>query len=449
MSESESSTRLRVSGRKNRPRAGSIQDALDTIEHDPTHHIAGAMTETSPGSTPSASPNVNLLSNNAKLRYSNEKRRGQDLPGVGVERGQTSGLWHDIKTMRWMREPASSFKLLMIPLVLYVNFELVTRFIVKHPYSNPFAPLLFVSYYLPDSDPDDPRFEKGWLDLAFVAYYVIFFSFVRQSVTIHIIRPLAKSLGIHRESKLDRFAEQGYAVLYFGCFGSLGLYVMSQMPTWWFRTEHFWLEYPHWRMTGLMKSYYLLQGAYWTQQLLVLALRLEKPRKDFTELIVHHLVTIYLVSSSYMVNLTWIGNAIFITMDVSDVFLALSKIFNYLKMNKTKFISFGWFTIVWSYTRHWLNLVILYSVWFEFDLIPQEFRTFDPSIHTYLPSWMRYQIFLPIFLLQLVNLFWYFLIWRILVRAIFAPDLDKVDDDRSDDECDGDDEDDNDDEKSD
>ncbi|KAG8746757.1 hypothetical protein FRC10_003740 [Ceratobasidium sp. 414] len=411
------------------------------------------MLESSPGSTPSTSPNMNSLSN-AKLRYSNEKRRGLDLPGVGAEH-------------------ASSFKLLMIPLVLYGNFELITRLILKRPYANPFAPVLFISYYLPDSASSDPRFDKGWLlnseiqDLVFVAYYVIFFSFVRQSVTIHIIRPFARSLGVSRESKLDRFAEQGYAVLYFGCFGSLGLYIMSQMPTWWFRTEHFWLEYPHWRMTGLMKSYYLLQGAYWTQQLLVLVLGLEKPRKDYTELVIHHLVTIYLVSSSYIVNLTWIGNAVFITMDVSDVFLALSKIFNYLKMNKTKFIAFGWFTIVWSYTRHWLNLVFLYSVWFEFDLIPyavfhvpssptnefyfcrEQYMKLDPSIHAYMPPWLRYQVFLPIFLLQLVNLFWYFLIWRILIRAIFAPDLDKVDDDRSDDECDGDDEGDDDDEKSD
>lgn len=29
---------------------------------------------------------------------------------------------------------------------------------------------------------------------------------------------------------------------------------------------------------------------------------------------------------------------------------------------------------------------------------------------------MKWQIFTPIFLLQLINLFWYFLIWRILFR---------------------------------
>ncbi|QRV82844.1 TLC domain protein [Ceratobasidium sp. AG-Ba] len=332
----------------------------------------------------------------------------------------------------------------MIPLALYSFFELIARHLSKRPFENPFAPLLLISYHLSDSDPSDPRFDKGWLDLAFLSYYVIFFSFVRQFFTIHIIIPMAKSLGIKKRSKLDRFAEQGYAVLYWGTFGLLGVYVMSGMPTWWFRTEHFWLEYPHWRMTGLMKSYYLLQAAYWTQQLLVMVLGLEKPRKDFVELAIHHAVTIYLISASYIVNLTWIGNAVFITMDVSDAFFALAKIFNYLKMNKTKIVLFAWFTVVWSYLRHWINIMIMYSVWFEFDLIPEQSKTLDVENHAYMPQWAKPFIFFPLFLLQLVNLFWYYLILRILLRAFYVPDLDQVDDDRSEDECDGDDEEDDD-----
>lgn len=48
-------------------------------------------------------------------------------------------------------------------------------------------------------------------------------------------------------------------------------------------------------MTGLMKYYYLLQTAYWIQQLFVLVLKIEKPRKDYNELIIHHIVTIWLI----------------------------------------------------------------------------------------------------------------------------------------------------------
>lgn len=88
---------------------------------------------------------------------------------------------------------------------------------------------------------------------------------------------------------------------------------MSSLPTWWYRSEFYWIGsvqrcrpqvtvnlpdssgYPHWDMKPLLKRYYLMQGAYWLQQLIVLGLRLEKPRKDFKELVLHHIVTLYLI----------------------------------------------------------------------------------------------------------------------------------------------------------
>lgn len=44
-----------------------------------------------------------------------------------------------------------------------------------------------------------------------------------------------------------------------------------------------------------LKAYYLMQTAYWCQQLIVLLLGLEKPRKDYYELVAHHFVTLWLV----------------------------------------------------------------------------------------------------------------------------------------------------------
>lgn len=60
-------------------------------------------------------------------------------------------------------------------------------------------------------------------DLGFLAYYIIVFSFIRQFLTIHVLRPLGHKLGVRTEGKLDRFAEQGYAIIYFSFFGGMGL----------------------------------------------------------------------------------------------------------------------------------------------------------------------------------------------------------------------------------
>ena len=48
-------------------------------------------------------------------------------------------------------------------------------------------------------------------------------------------------------------------------------------------------------MNAVLKRYYLMQFSYWIQQLIILGLGLEKPRKDFKELVAHHFVTIWLI----------------------------------------------------------------------------------------------------------------------------------------------------------
>lgn len=52
-------------------------------------------------------------------------------------------------------------------------------------------------------------------------------------------------------------------------------------------------------MNPELKRYYLMQLSYWCQQLIVLVLGLEKPRKDYWELVAHHIVTLWLVGSVF------------------------------------------------------------------------------------------------------------------------------------------------------
>lgn len=104
-------------------------------------------------------------------------------------------------------------------------------------------------------------------------------------------------------------------------------------------------------------------------------------------------------------------------MDIADVFLALSKMLNYMNLQRTSECSFAALLVVWSYFRHWQNLRILYSVWYEYDeYVPEHARVFDPLNGVALAWWIKYQVFIPIAALQLLNLFWYFLMWRIVWR---------------------------------
>ncbi|KZP07310.1 LAG1-domain-containing protein [Athelia psychrophila] len=339
-------------------------------------------------------------------------------PIAARRKGQATSkndLWSDIMTLRWAVEPSSSFKLLLIPVVLYVSWELLAPYIAQD-LPNPFAPLMFISHHIPTSPTSDPRYAKGYLDLLFLAYYVIFFSFVRQIVTVTIFRRIGKYFGLRKRAKLDRYGEQGYAMVYFGVMSLWGIRIMSQHPTWWFNTEYYWINYPHWDMQPELKCYYLMQASHWIQELLVLVMGLEKPRKDYAEFVAHHIVTIWLIGWSYLVNMTLIGNAVFLSMDLPDIFLASSKLLNYMRYDRAKSVSFAILVVSWTYFRIWKNLVILWSVWFQFDLMPDQSKQWLPEAGVWMVWWMKYQIFFPIFMLQLLNCFWYFLILRIMIR---------------------------------
>ncbi|WRT68271.1 uncharacterized protein IL334_005247 [Kwoniella shivajii] len=368
---------------------------------------------------------VKPLSGKSRPLNRKKPRHENDLPDNYISRG----FKNDLKTGRWMLIPSSSLIIFSIPIILYFNHNLLVQYgLLKPNTTNPFKYLLFPQGKVPGGG-----YTKSWYDFVFVANYVVFWSFVRQFVTIHILRPMAIALGI-KGGKIMRFLEQGYAVFYFSILGTLGIIVMRGLPTWWYKTEYFWLGYPHKQMTWELKTYYLIQAAYWVQQTILLAAKIEKPRKDFKELVAHHIVTLWLIGWSYNVYLTFIGVSVFVTMDVSDVFLALAKCVNYVsEWASPPFFAF--FVGVWTYFRHYLNIWILWSVWAEWDLMPEDQRSrFAPLEDQWLVWWMRWQVFVPIFFLQLINLFWYFLIWRILIKAVVGQDLK---DDRSDDEDDG------------
>ncbi|KAI5452830.1 sphingosine N-acyltransferase lag1 [Naganishia albida] len=419
---------------------------------------------------PTQAPESSAAAKKAERKVTRAKLSKED-----EERYKSYGFWSDLRTGKWMLIPKSCFPLLVLPWLVYFNH----RYILTNPNlpnylptflrtllaqilgrANPTAPFSWSP--LPPSTPNlmepflflsgavqksaaggmgkmgegvaltgETMYKRDFKDLLFISYYIILFSFIRQSITMYFLAPLSRYLGISR-GKTERFTEQGYAAIYFSFFGSLGCYVMSGLPIWWYNTSAFWTTFPVLEMPALLKAYYLLQFSYWLQQTIILAARVEKPRKDFKELVAHHVVTLWLIGWSYCLTLTYIGVGVFVTMDVSDIFLALAKCINYVSETASVPV-FAFFVCVWTYMRHYLNLKMLWSVWYEFEMIPEHARSsFRPWLETEVMDWwIQPFIFGSIFALQIINLFWYFLILRILYRAVFGSQLA---DDRSDDE---------------
>lgn len=194
--------------------------------------------------------------------------------------------------------------------------------------SSVFHHLIFLSYELPVEPGADsntpPQYGKGPWDIALVAFYTIVLTFSREFVMQELLRPLARRCGISKRGKQARFMEQMYTALYFSVMGPAGMYVMSRTPVWYFNTEGMYKAFPHRALEADFKFYYLFQAAYWAQQGLVMVLGMEKPRKDFKELVAHHIVTLALIGLSYRFHFTYMGIAVYVTHDISDFFLAVS-----------------------------------------------------------------------------------------------------------------------------
>ena len=335
---------------------------------------------------------------------------------------------------------------------------LLAAYLVQPTSTNPLHSLIFLSYPLPphsplvpswvQDGPDIPQYYgKGSRDFAFVGFYIIVLTFTREFLMQRVLRPAAIHFGMRTRTKQNRFMEQAYTAIYFAIFGPYGIFVMYRTPVWYFNTVGMYEGYPHRAHDSMFKAYYLLQASYWAQQAIVLVLQLEKPRKDFKELVGHHIITLALIWLSYRFHFTYVGVAVYITHDISDFFLAVigptspglsirnancqsqtSKTLNYVS-SPIVVPYFSFFIAIWVYLRHYINLTILYSVLNTYRTV----GPFDLNWETQqYKCWIsQYISFALLASLQALNLFWLFFIVKIAVNIVFSDESKDV---RSDDE---------------
>ncbi|KAJ5570431.1 uncharacterized protein N7459_009861 [Penicillium hispanicum] len=294
-----------------------------------------------------------------------------------------------------------------VPLALLIAFAAL--YAANPTESNPVHGFIFLSYRLAPEAGAKPLYGKGLWDVAFVLFYTIFLSFTREFIMQELLRPLARVSGIRSHGKQSRFMEQVYTGIYMGISGPAGLWVMRQTPVWYFNTQGMYESFPHRSHEAEFKFYYLFQAAYWAQQALVMLLGQEKPRKDYRELVAHHIVTLALIGLSYRFHFTYMGIAVYITHDISDFFLALSKSFHYIDSDLVA-PTYATLVVVWIYLRHYLNLRILYSLFTDFQTVgPYELNWETQQYKCWISNIITFAL---LALLQSLNLFWLYCLMR-------------------------------------
>ena len=221
-----------------------------------------------------------------------------------------------------------------------------------------------ISYY----NPRTTKFALGWDDIFFVFYWIIVFTGMRAFVMTHILTPVAASLGISKKKAKTRFAEQAWILLYYGAFWSTGMYIMYNSD-YWLNLRGLWKNWPIREMDGLAKWYYLVQFAFWLQQIVVV--NIEERRKDHWQMFTHHIITCTLVFTSYGYHQTRVGTLLLCLLDIVDILFPLAKIMKYLGLKTLCDITFGVFMVTYFVTRH---IIYMWTCWSIYKHIPEEIQ---------------------------------------------------------------------------
>jgi hypothetical protein len=235
----------------------------------------------------------------------------------------------------------------------------------------------------------DVLYARGPSDVYFVLGWSVMLCGLRHLIQTLILKPLARcvlgaSFSKRKPMQIHKFAENGWQVLYYGTAFVTG-FSIQYGTDWWFGgmsrlggpddwDANLWKGYggvnpasPFWNFHSYrMKTYYLMQLAFWFSMIFVTLV--EPWRSDTLFMMIHHLITTFLVGGSFAMDNVRTGTAVLVEQDLADIFLPLAKCFKYLNMPNMGDVWFATFAISWYPTRHFLFFLLYYSVYVHYPL---------------------------------------------------------------------------------
>ncbi|KAL6737305.1 hypothetical protein Aduo_010960 [Ancylostoma duodenale] len=220
--------------------------------------------------------------------------------------------------------------------------------------------------------------------------------------------------GFARQTRVKRILECFWRFSYYTFAFLYGCVVLWNKP-WLWDVKQCWIGYPFHQVDDSVWWYYMIETSFYYS--LLIASFFDVRRSDFWQLIIHHLVTIGLLSSSFTINFVRVGTLVLISHDVADILLEFGKLTRYDRnLKAVTNVCFVVFLTGWIITRlGYYPLVLVRSALFDAaGLIQPDYNLLDFTQVPYAPR----VIIAMLFILLLLHIFWTVIIMKIVVKTV-------------------------------
>ncbi|CAA7048314.1 unnamed protein product [Microthlaspi erraticum] len=235
--------------------------------------------------------------------------------------------------------------------------------------------------------------------------------FVFHRISVWLLRTGSSPLKLNDATrvKIIKCKESLWKLLYYaGCeICVLGLVYLEP----WFGDIKLYFDgWPKQELKSSLRLYYMCQCGFYVYSVAAL-IAWETRRKDFAVMMSHHIITIILIGSSYLVGFFRIGSIILAIHDASDVFMESAKIFKYSGKELGASVCFGLFAISWFLLR-----LVYFPFWIIRATSSELLRYLDMTL---VKDTLMYYAFNTMLLMLLVfHIYWWYLICAMIIRQL-------------------------------
>lgn len=152
------------------------------------------------------------------------------------------------------------------------------------------------------------------------------------------------------------------------------------------------------KSSNLLRIVYLMNLGHHFERLLFHSV-VQRGSKTFYTMMLHHVITVFLIWLSFLIDYFIYGIPVFLFHDMSDLFLAASRILRETHFKKATEVVFAIMMVSWVYTR---------IVGFIWEVIyPMTINFSSPSVFVRSFWFIHAFLFMALYLLAILNIFWF------------------------------------------